>query len=93
MPRRKSHQRKEIEGAIRHAEALGWEWRKGAGHAWGILRCPWNDEECRCGEYCQISVWSTPRNPGNHARQIRRVVDGCIHVQERQAARKKRQAK
>ena len=39
--------------------------------------CPYNDSECRCGEFCIASIWSTPRNLGNHARQIRRVVDHC----------------
>lgn len=24
------------------------------------------------------SIWSTPRNPGNHARRLRRVVDNCV---------------
>jgi hypothetical protein len=39
--------------------------------------CPHNDPECRCGEFCITSIWGTPRNAENHARQIRRVVDGC----------------
>lgn len=26
-----------------------------------------------------IPVFSTPKNAGNHARQIRRAVDGCPH--------------
>ncbi len=39
--------------------------------------CPYNDEECRCGEFCITSIWSTPKNPGNHARALRRVVDNC----------------
>ena len=31
-----------------------------------------------CGEFCRASIWSTPKNPGNHAKQIRRIVDNCI---------------
>jgi hypothetical protein len=30
-------------------------------------------------EGCQMSVWSTPRNTENHAKQIRRKVDHCEH--------------
>lgn len=42
-------------------------------------RCiaPINDEECRCGIHCITSIWSTPKNPGNFAKQLRRVVDNC----------------
>jgi len=40
---------------------------------------PHNDHECRCGEFCITSVWSTPKNPGNHARALRRVVDNCTN--------------
>jgi hypothetical protein len=42
------------------------------------MYCPHNDPECRCGEFCIASIWSTPRRPENHARQIERIVDGCI---------------
>lgn len=79
---RPRHPDKEVELAILHAEATGWTCMKrdGKGHCWGILRCPHNDAKCRCGEFCQLSVWSTPRNGGNHARQIVRRVDGCIHA-------------
>ena len=41
------------------------------------LYCPYNDTECRCGEFCITSIWSTPKNPANHSRQLRRVVDNC----------------
>lgn len=74
------HPDDDIEAAIRHAEKHGWTCLKARGHAWGLLRCPWNDRECRCGEFCQQSIWSTPRNPANHARQLRRIVDRCAHI-------------
>ena len=49
--------------------------------------CPYNDAECRCGEFCITSVWSTPKNPGNHARALRRVVDNCTtHRKQQEAA-------
>ncbi|MGJ7547835.1 hypothetical protein [Pseudomonas alloputida] len=70
---RPSHARKEVEQALRHAESQGWRVVVGGGK----LYCPLNDADCRCGEFCITSVWSTPTNPGNFARQLRRVVDNC----------------
>lgn len=77
MPR-KTHPKQEVEEALRYAEKNGWHVEVGGSHAWGRIYCPYNDKECRCGEFCIASIWSTPRNAGNHARQIRRVVDKCI---------------
>ncbi|MDD2105210.1 MULTISPECIES: hypothetical protein [Pseudomonas] len=74
---RPSHARKEVEQALRHAESKGWRVVVGGGHCWGKMYCPWNDAHCRCGEFCITSIWSTPRSPGNLARQLRRVVDNC----------------
>ncbi|QKK02904.1 MAG: hypothetical protein HND55_09770 [Pseudomonadota bacterium] len=75
---RKRHPNKTIETAVQAAEAAGWriEMTPG-GHCWARMYCPWNDPECRCGEFCIASIWSTPRNPENHARQIIRVVERC----------------
>jgi hypothetical protein len=47
------------------------------------MYCPWNDANCRCGEFCIASIWSTPKNPGNHGKQIRRVVDNCMMVRRK----------
>jgi hypothetical protein len=59
------HSKKEIEAALAYAESHGWRIRGGGkGHAWGKMYCPYNDAECRCGEFCISSVWSTPKNPG-----------------------------
>ncbi len=77
MNGRTRHPKKEVEEARRYAEEAGWRVSVGGSHAWGKIYCPYNDHECRCGEFCIASVWSTPKNPGNHARQIRRVVDNC----------------
>ena len=41
---------------------------------WGYMRCC---EASRSG--CEASVWSTPRNPGNHAKQLRRAIERCPH--------------
>ena len=75
----KKHPNKEIQTALKYAEKKGWRIELGGSHAWGKIYCPNNDQQCRCGEFCITSVWSTPRNPTNHARQLRRVVDNCIH--------------
>jgi hypothetical protein len=74
------HPSKEVEAALRHAEARGWRVNVGGAHAWGKIYCPYNNDECRCGEFCIASIWSTPKNALNHARALRRVVDKCtIH--------------
>lgn len=79
MPR-KCHQNPEIEAAIAYAESKGWRIKTGRGraHAWGTMMCPNNDPDCRCGEFCITSIWSTPKNPTAHSRQLRRVVDNCM---------------
>lgn len=76
MPRKK-HSKKEVEAALNYAEGLGWKIEVGGSHAWGKMYCPYNDKDCRCGEFCISSIWSTPKNPSTHAKQIRRVVDKC----------------
>lgn len=80
MPTRGRHPNKHVEAAISYAEARGW-WVEPAGksaHAWGVLYCPHNNPDCRCGEFCRLSVASTPRSPENHANMIRRRIDGCV---------------
>lgn len=74
---RPKYPNKEVESALADAEAQGWRIEPARGHAWGRMYCPWNDDDCRGGAFCIASIWSTSRNPANHARQIRRVVDGC----------------
>ncbi|EEA01078.1 conserved hypothetical protein [Burkholderia sp. H160] len=75
---RRRHTKKEIETALAYAEQHGWSVRDGGtGHAWGKIYRPYNNGECRCGEFCISSVWSTPKNPGNHARHLRRIADNC----------------
>ena len=79
MPSRKKHPNKEIEAAIKQAESLGWRYKKAghSAHAWGRLLCPLESKEG-----CALSVWSTPRNPMTHARQIRKRVEQCPHIPE-----------
>ena len=78
MATRSKHPKKEVEAAIAHAEKHGWRVSVGGHHAWGKIYCPYGKSpECRCGEHCIAGIWSTPKDPGNHAKQIRRVVDNC----------------
>lgn len=81
---RGKHPKPEIEAAIQYAEDHGWTIKEGGTHAWGRMLCPDNDATCRCGEFCIASIWSTPRNPGNHGEQLRRVVDNCARKKTRQ---------
>lgn len=69
---RPRHPDKDVEEAVRYAEERGWTVRM-QGH-WGRLYCAQADREG-----CQFGVWSTPKNAGNHAKQIVRVVDRCPH--------------
>ncbi len=72
---RPRHANKEIERAVSYAESLGWRVLPSNGHAWGHLYCPQSTREG-----CKVGVWSTPRNPENHARHIQREVDLCPHT-------------
>ena len=71
---RPRHPDKDIERAVKYAESLGWRVKISNGHAWGRLFCP---QSTRHG--CMVSVWSTPRNPESHARNIQRDIDLCPH--------------
>jgi hypothetical protein len=78
------HPKKEIEAALAYAEAHGWrvQPKRGNRHAWGKMLCPYHDAQCRCGEFCIASIWSTPRCAANHAKDLKRVVDHCAVVQQ-----------
>lgn len=80
----RKHPKKEVQAAVEYAKSKGWRIEPSgtSGHAWGRMYCPYNDHDCRCGEFCISSIWSTPRNAKNHARQIRRVVDHCTAVSD-----------
>lgn len=85
---RTKHPKKEIEEALKHAESQGWAVKEGGSHAWGKIYCPFKDNECRCGEFCITSVWSTPRSATNHVSQLYRVVDNCARQREKLKAEK-----
>lgn len=75
MNSRSKHPKKEVEEAVQYAESLRWTFRK-QGH-WGRLYCPHADRDG-----CQVGVYGTPRDAGNHAKLIKRAVDRCPHGQE-----------
>lgn len=70
----KYHPAKEVSDAIEYALSLGWRFVRGSGHCYGTLRCQFAD---RTG--CQVRVFSTPENAGQHARWIRHKIDACPH--------------
>jgi len=74
---RPKHPNKEIEAALCYAEQNGWVWVKagGSSHPFGRIKCPYGS---RGG--CLISVWSTPKRPTRHAKDIRKAVDKCPHL-------------
>ena len=81
---RPQHPKKEIEAALAYAEDCGWrvQPKRGNGHAWGKMLCPYNDTNCRCSEFCITSIWSTPRCAANHAKDLKRVVDHCAVLRQ-----------
>jgi hypothetical protein len=78
---RKRHSEPCIEKAVKYAESMGWVYVAAgkSAHAWGKIQCPNNDKQCRCGQFCQNSIWSTPKNPEAHAKKIRQWVEHCIY--------------
>ena len=69
------HPNKEIQAALNYAVANGWSVEKSKrGHNWGRILC---DHSGRDG--CLKFVYSTPRDPVRHARDIRYCVDHCPH--------------
>ena len=78
MPRSR-HPDKEIEQAVAYAEEQGWTLVPIKGHAWGRLYCAHHDRDG-----CKVSVWSTPKSTGNHARALVRAVDRCPHRERKE---------
>ncbi|KZK85930.1 hypothetical protein PsAD13_01060 [Pseudovibrio sp. Ad13] len=83
---RRRHAKKEVEAVLCELEELGWtvRLRNGKGHAWGLLLCPFNDEQCRCGEFCQMSISSTPQNPSTHAAKLKKKALSCIYLNQKE---------
>lgn len=70
----KKHTNKEVRAAIEYAISKGWIFTHSNGHCFGRLRC--GSDELEHNKH-QLSVYSTPKSPENHAKQIIRLVDRC----------------
>ncbi len=79
MAGRPKHPDKDIEAAVQYAASKNWTWTKAKSHAWGQLWCP-----LRARDGHRTSVNSTPKNGRNHADGIRRFVDRCKCVPEKE---------
>ena len=64
-----AHGEKEVRSALGEADTVGLKVvpTKAHGHSWGYIDCP------KCPG--RLYVWSSPRSPGNHARDIRRFIE------------------
>lgn len=82
--KRVKHPKSEIEEVLKYAEQRKWSIEVGGSHVLGKLYCPFNDKTCRDGIFCIMSIWSTPKNPSNHAKQIRQKIDTCIRYKQAQ---------
>jgi hypothetical protein len=71
---RARHSKKQVEAALKRAEAVGFRVETGRGH-WGVTYCP-GDDEGRCPPF---SVNGTPTSPDNEAKRIDRFVARCPH--------------
>ena len=74
MVRNDRHASKEVREALAVVEREGWTLVRRSGHAWALIRCP---RGC-----CQLSVFATPQNPGNHARRIAQAPSKCPSLLE-----------
>jgi hypothetical protein len=67
-----SHSKKQIRDALDDAYTAGFDiYETPAGHRWGYLECG------KCGQ--RGTVWSTPKSPDNHAKQLRRFMQRHRH--------------
>lgn len=71
---RPRHPEKEVEAVVAYAESKGWRWQAGA--HWARMFCPRANRDG-----CRVSVFGTPRDAGDHAKDLRRQVDRCPHFQ------------
>ncbi len=68
-----NHPNKEIRAALTLAEAAGWTVKKSGprAHAWGTIKCGYGHLPC------WMAIYSTPKSPQNHAKQIGRKLAAC----------------
>ncbi len=78
----RKHQHKKITEVLEYAQEQGWSIQESRGRSWGKVSCPYNDNKCRKRKYCLKNVYTTPKNPENKARELKRIIQNCIHFQE-----------
>jgi arginyl-tRNA--protein-N-Asp/Glu arginylyltransferase len=67
------HPKKDVNDALDYADEQGFDIeQRRSGHAWGRINCG------MCGAF--VSIWSTPRDPFNHGRNLRKWVDRHDHA-------------
>ena len=75
------HPKKEVRKAIKELRAAGWTIEVAVGghaHRWGTATCPHQHPDGSGGVTCCARViYGTPRNEGNHARELRRALRRC----------------
>ena len=71
------HPNKHIREAIKFAEEKGWRFEKAnaRAHIFGTVYCSQSSREG-----CRFRVYSTPRDPEEHARRLIREVERCPHA-------------
>ena len=73
--------KKEVRKAIKELRAAGWTIEAvvgGNAHRWGTATCPHQHPDGSGGViHCVQGIRSTPRNEGNHARELRRALRWC----------------
>ena len=71
------HPSKHIRAAMKFAEEQGWRFEKASAraHIYGTMYCPHSGREG-----CLFRVYSTPSNPEEHARKLKREVEQCPHA-------------
>lgn len=79
MDQRPRHPKKDVEAVI--AEVMATDLFRlskntGRGHRWATLLCRIGHREHT------IAVWSTPKSPSNHAKQIRRAARRIVAAHE-----------
>lgn len=75
----RKHQHKKMREALKYAKEKGWSIEESSGRSWGTIYCPYKDSNCRKGENCRRSVYTTPKNPENKSRELKRIIRNCIH--------------
>ena len=75
------HPKKEVRKALKELRVAGWTIevaRGGHSHRWGTATCPHQHPDVSGGSFrCVQGIRSTPRNTGNHAKELRRALRRC----------------